>query len=236
MAGKPVNCCDKKFMAYQPIQNTIDHFLANPVVPVFYHHDKTLAGDVLRVCYDAGIRTFEFTNRGPEAAATFVALRELAASRCPGLKLGIGTLFSYRAAQDFLAMGCDFVVSPALMPDMAQIQSASYTLWIPGCATLSELAHAQALGARMMKLFPAGLLGPGFAAAALSVMPELKLMPTGGVEPTPECLQAWFNAGVGAVGMGSQLITKEIVAKRDWKKLHDNISRAVSATRDIKNT
>jgi len=221
-------------MAYQTISHSVNHVLAHPVVPVFYHDNPAICKEVVRVCYDAGIRVFEFTNRGPQAAANFASLRQMVSSQCPGLALGIGTIFTYRTAAEFLSIGCDFVVSPALVPEMKQIQTSSYTLWIPGCATVSELSAARDLNAQMMKVFPANLLGPGFLAAALSVMPELKLMPTGGIEPAPDSLSRWFQAGAAAIGMGSQLISKEILDKQDWNRLHDVVSQVVQGVRQLK--
>jgi 2-dehydro-3-deoxyphosphogluconate aldolase/(4S)-4-hydroxy-2-oxoglutarate aldolase len=133
-------------------------------------------------------------------------------------------------------VGCDFVVSPALVPDMQQIQTGNYTLWIPGCATLSELANAREMGARMMKVFPANLLRPDFISSALSVLPDLKLMPTGGVEPTEESLRSWFTAGAVCVGMGSQLLSKKLIEARDWPALTQTLTRAVATVHQLKNS
>ncbi len=221
-------------MAYQNIHRVIHHLEEHSLVPVFYHDDAKIACEVVRSCYEAGVRSFEFTNRGTNAPSVFAALREFVSKNCPEMVLGIGTIFSYQTAMEFMRSGCDFVVSPALVPHMQQVQSASYTLWIPGCATISELTLAHELGARMMKVFPAHALTPEFLRAAKSVMPTLKLMPTGGIEPTYDHLRAWFGAGASCIGLGAQLISKEVIANRDWKKLESAIGRAIALAQEAK--
>ncbi|MCU0420170.1 MAG: bifunctional 4-hydroxy-2-oxoglutarate aldolase/2-dehydro-3-deoxy-phosphogluconate aldolase [Cyclobacteriaceae bacterium] len=206
---------------------------ANRVVPVFYHADEKVCLHVLEACYEGGLRVFEFTNRGEAALPNFRALRKKIQTDFTGMMLGAGTLYNNPTAHTFIQEGADFIVSPALVPEMQTLQTNHYTLWIPGCATVSELAHARALGVLLMKVFPGDLLGPAFVSAALSVMPGLRLMPTGGVSPTRENVQAWFRAGVACVGMGSQLVTQELVAKQDWKQLAQRVRDTLAITHEL---
>ena len=110
-----------------------------------------------------------------------------------------------------MRLGADFIVSPILSKEIALACKDHDTYWIPGCATPTEIAKARALGADVIKVFPGNVLGPGFIKAVLGPMPGLKLMPTGGVEPTKENLTAWFDAGAVCVGMGSKLINREMI-------------------------
>ena len=178
------------------------------MIPVFYHADVNTATSVLKATYAGGVRVFEFTNRGEAAFDVFSALLKEAA-KLPGLYLGIGTIMNDADTELFIAAGAHFIVSPILKPSMSVVCSKHHTLWIPGCATLTEIVHAKEAGAEVIKIFPGSILGPGFVSSVLPVVPGLKLMPTGGVEPTKENLTAWFKAGVYCVGMGSQLLSKE---------------------------
>jgi 2-dehydro-3-deoxyphosphogluconate aldolase / (4S)-4-hydroxy-2-oxoglutarate aldolase len=148
--------------------------------------------------------------------------------------LGAGTIFNSATALEFMDAGADFIVSPAFMPSMQSVQTTNSTLWIPGCATISELAQAREQSVRMMKVFPGDLLGPKFVKAALSVMPGLRLMPTGGVEPTKESLSAWFGSGVSAVGMGSQLFSKELIEQKNWSALDAKIKSVLAIVHEIR--
>lgn len=222
-------------MANTNIEQTAATICQSGLVPVFYHDDEEVCKQVVSACFRAGLRVFEFTNRGEQALANFKILRKHIASTCPGMLLGAGTIFNTQSAVEFIDAGSDFIVSPAFIPSMLPVQTTNGTLWIPGCATISELAQARQLGVSMMKIFPGDLLGPKFAKAALSVMPGLRLMPTGGVEPSHENLTAWFQSGVLTVGMGSQLFSKELIEQHDWKALETKIKNALTIVQELKN-
>jgi 2-dehydro-3-deoxyphosphogluconate aldolase/(4S)-4-hydroxy-2-oxoglutarate aldolase len=96
---------------------------------------------------------------------------------------------------------------------------------VPGCGTLTEIAKAENLGAEIIKIFPGSVLGPEFIKAVKGPMPWLKLMPTGGVEPTKENLRAWLKAGAVCVGMGSQLISKIIIDTKNYRALTEQIKQ-----------
>ena len=218
------------------IEQTAQAIVDSGLVPVFYHDDQEVCKQVVSACFRAGLRVFEFTNRGDQALANFRIIKKHIATTCPGMLLGAGTIFSIQSAVEFTDAGADFIVSPAFIPSMLPVQTTHGTLWIPGCATISELAQARQLGVSMMKIFPGDLLGPKFAKAALSVMPKLRLMPTGGVEPTKESLSSWLQSGVLAVGIGSQLFSKELIGQNSWKALEEKIISALTIVHEIRNT
>ncbi|HRJ30069.1 MAG TPA: bifunctional 4-hydroxy-2-oxoglutarate aldolase/2-dehydro-3-deoxy-phosphogluconate aldolase [Cyclobacteriaceae bacterium] len=178
------------------------------MIPVFYHADIEVAKNVLDACYRGGVRVFEFTNRGGNAFDVFKALLRHV-EQYPDLLLGIGTIMDGATAKKFIDAGAHFIVSPILKAEMASVCQVHNKLWIPGCATLTEIVTAKDLGAQVIKLFPGSVLGPDFVSAVMPVVPGLQLMPTGGVEPTEESLSAWFKAGVVCVGMGSKLMVKK---------------------------
>ncbi|MDM1293906.1 bifunctional 4-hydroxy-2-oxoglutarate aldolase/2-dehydro-3-deoxy-phosphogluconate aldolase [Sphingobacterium sp. N143] len=175
-------------------------------LPLFFHSNKEESIDILRTLYRAGIRVFEFTNRGPEAFDVFKSLVLARDMEMPDLYLGIGTIKSVEDAQKFLQIGADFIVAPLVNPAVGALVHQQDKLWIPGCMTPTEIYTAQQQDAALIKLFPANILGPAFMSAIRELFKDQKFMPTGGVEIEMENLKAWFKSGVCAVGMGSKLI------------------------------
>ena len=184
---------------------TLAALLRYPVVPVFYHADAAYAQRIVQACYAGGIRVFEFVNRGEHALAVFTQLRGFVAAQCPDMILGIGTIYKAAEAERFIAAGAEFVVQPLATAEVAEVCRAHDIPWLPGALTPTEIYNASELGAAVVKIFPGNLVGPDYVKALRGPMPYIKLMVTGGVEPTRESVSAWFGAGVNAVGMGSQL-------------------------------
>ena len=198
------------------------------IVPVFYHKDPTVCRNVIRSCYDAGIRVFEFTNRGDYAHDLFSDLNRWAEKETPSMIMGAGSIVDAPTAGLYIQLGANFIVSPILNPEMAKVCNRRKISWSPGCGSLTEINYAEELGAEIVKIFP-GLAtgGPDFVKAIKGPCPWTSIMPTGGVEPTLENLQEWFDAGVSCVGIGSNLITREIVQKKDWEGLTRRVSGAL---------
>ncbi|MEM8764691.1 MAG: bifunctional 4-hydroxy-2-oxoglutarate aldolase/2-dehydro-3-deoxy-phosphogluconate aldolase [Bacteroidota bacterium] len=203
------------------------------LIPVFNHTDVATASQVLEACYEGGVRVFEFTNRGDNALEVFAELAKKAKSY-PDLSLGIGTIFSAKDAKAFLAVGADFIISPAFVPEVADFCNTQSVLWIPGCGTVTEIYHALQLGAKIIKAFPGNMLGPGFVKSVKAVYPEIPIMPTGGVKPTEDNLSAWFNAGVHCVGMGSQLFQKQTISEAKFKELTQTVSETLTLIQNIR--
>ena len=192
---------------------------AAPMVPVFYHADIPTAREVLRACYDGGVRVFEFTNRGESAAEVFAALVPFVAKELPGLLLGAGSVSDPRSARRFLRLGAHFIVGPQYVPAVRRVCRLRGVPYVPGCGTVSEVGRAQRAGCRVCKVFPGEVLGPAFVKALLAPMPWSRIMVTGGVEPTQANLEAWFGAGACSVGMGSKLLPADLLAAADWPAL-----------------
>ncbi|MDB5233127.1 MAG: ketohydroxyglutarate aldolase [Hymenobacter sp.] len=184
---------------------TLATLLRHPVVPVFYHADAAYAQRIVQACYTGGIRVFEFVNRGEQAMPVFKQLQEFVSQQCPDMILGIGTIYKAEEAEQFIAAGAEFVVQPLATAEVAAVCNAHDIPWLPGALTPTEIYNASQLGAAVVKIFPGNVVGPDYVKALRGPMPNIKLMVTGGVEPTQESVSAWFGAGVNAVGMGSQL-------------------------------
>lgn len=199
------------------------------MVPVFYHQDAEVGKKVLRACYEGGVRVFEFTNRGDFAHEVFTVLNKYAAAELPEMMMGVGSVVDAGTAALYIQLGADFIVSPVLKEDMAVVCNRRKILWSPGCGSLSEISRAEELGAEVVKIFPGQQVGgPEFVKAVKGPFPWTSIMPTGGVEPKEENLSAWFKAGVTCVGMGSQLITKEVIANNDYASLEQKVREALA--------
>jgi 2-dehydro-3-deoxyphosphogluconate aldolase/(4S)-4-hydroxy-2-oxoglutarate aldolase len=204
-----------------------------PIVPLFFNADLTVAQHVLKACYDGGIRVFEFTNRGAEAPAIFAKLIDYCEKECPDLVLGIGTIYDAKQANEFIAMGADFMLQPFTTPEVGEVCAKHDIPWMPGTMTLTEIRNAEILGAKYVKIFPGNVVGPGFVKAIKGPMPKTKIMVTGGVEPNKESLSSWFGAGAAAVGMGSQLFPADLIAKKDYQSISNTISDLIKIYRGL---
>jgi 2-dehydro-3-deoxyphosphogluconate aldolase/(4S)-4-hydroxy-2-oxoglutarate aldolase len=189
------------------------------ILPLYFNKDETKSVKILHALYKAGIRTVEYTNRGEAALKNFGKLRQVCDTELKGMYLGIGTIKDAASAQAFIDAGADYLISPGLVENVVPIADKYDMLWAPGCMTPSEIIRAEQLGAKVIKLFPGNILGPGFLSAIKELFPNLLFMPTGGVELSKENIGGWFKAGVCAVGMGSKLISKDIMEGEKYDEL-----------------
>lgn len=186
------------------------------ILPLYFYKDTTVSIEVLKALYEAGIRAVEYTNRGEAALQNFKEMRKVCDTELKGMYLGIGTIKNGEMAQTFIDAGTDYIICPGLVDSVAAVADKNHMLWVPGCMTPSEIIRAETMGARMIKLFPGNVLGPGFMSAIKELFPNLFFMPTGGVEMDKENIAGWFKAGVCAVGMGSKLVTKQLLEAKDY--------------------
>lgn len=205
------------------------------VVPVFYHADIEVCKNVLKACYNGGIRVFEFVNRGDFAHELFTELNKYALTELPGMILGAGSIVEEGTTALYIQNGANFIVSPLLNENMAKICNRRKVMWSPGCGTISEIGKAQELGAEVVKVFPASEVGgPSFVKAVKAPMPWTDIMPTGGVSCDKENLEMWFAAGVTCVGMGSNLFPKEIMDSKDYKALEEKARELINTIKSLK--
>jgi 2-dehydro-3-deoxyphosphogluconate aldolase/(4S)-4-hydroxy-2-oxoglutarate aldolase len=195
----------------------LETIIRTGLVPVYYNRDATTAKNVLKACYEGGVRTFEFTNRGDFAQDVFAELNRYAARECPEMILGVGSIVDAPTAALYLQLGAHFVVGPLFNPDVARVCNRRLVPYTPGCGTVSEIGYAQEAGCDLCKIFPAGSVGgPSFVRDIKAPMPWTLILATGAVEPTEANLSEWFKAGVTAVGMGSKLFPAEAVSSGNW--------------------
>ena len=205
-------------MRYNKMQ-VLSTMQATGLVPVFYHADIETAKQVLKACYEGGIRAFEFTNRGDFAHEVFGALVKYAAQECPDMILGAGSIVEPAAASLYIQLGANFIVGPLFNPEVAKVCNRRLVPYTPGCGSVSEVGFAQECGCDLCKVFPGDVLGPKFVKGLKAPMPWSMLMITGGVKPEEDNLRGWFQAGATCVGMGSNLFPKDVIAAKDWSKI-----------------
>lgn len=190
------------------------------IIPVFYHPDAETCFRIIEACFHGGLRVVEFTNRGDFAHEVFSEVNKRLAAELPDVIAGTGSVIDAPTAALYIQLGSNFIVSPALKEDMALVCNRRKILWAPGCGSVSDISRAQELGAEVVKIFPGSQVGgPGFVKSVMGPMPWTSIMPTGGVTTDPENLKAWFDAGVTCVGMGSNLVSSDIIKDKNFKLL-----------------
>lgn len=204
------------------------------MIPLFFNNDIELSKKVLKACYDGGAKLLEFTARGDFAHEVFGDLIKYTVKELPGMIMGVGSVSDAAQASLFMSLGANFVVTPLLREDIATVCNRRKVLWSAGCGSLTEIARAEELGCEIVKLFPGDIYGPQFVKSVKGPQPWTSIMPTGGVSPTEENLKGWFDAGVTCVGMGSKLISKDIIANEDFAELEMNVRKVLAIIKSLR--
>lgn len=216
------------------IQNSIDVILKQGILPLYFNADESKSIAILKTLYNAGIRAVEYTSRGPEALSNFKKMIEVRNAEMPEMLLGIGTIKNLAQAETYHLAGADFFISPGFVPEIASFLIAKEVLYAPGCMTPTEIIAAENAGVKFIKLFPGNILGPDFMSGIRDVFPDLIFMPTGGVDTTRQSIETWFNAGVFAVGMGSKLISKEVMEYGAYETIEKETKRVLELIETIR--
>ncbi len=209
-------------------------FAQSGLVPLFYHQDPEVVKNVVLSCYKGGASFFEFTNRGELAHQVFTEVVKFARKQCPEMILGVGSVTDAATAGLYLSLGAEFVVSPLLREDVAKICNRRKIMYLPGCGSLTEICAAEELGCEIVKLFPAAVYGPEFVKAVKAPQPWTSIMPSGGVSTDKENLQKWFESGVTCVGMGSSLITEELLKSSNFAALEQKVIEVLQTISEIR--
>ena len=186
--------------------------------------------DKLRAVVDAiaegGIRALEITMTVPGAVQL---IAELAPTLPPGFIFGAGTVVDAETVARVVDAGAQFIVSPVFRREVVRACHARSVAAMPGCFTPTEILDAWDAGADVVKVFPATTLGPGYLRDVRAPLPQLKLMPTGGV--TVENAGDWIRAGAVAVGVGTALLDTKAIAAGEFHVLRANAERMLANIR-----
>lgn len=226
----------------------LSQIVGQGLVPVFSSTKLQTVIDVTRACYGGGLRTMEFTNRVDGGADIFRGLVEFCAENLPDMVVGVGTILfddsGYTMPEgtppqhfrDYLAAGAQFVVGPCFDQEVCVACEKAGIAYSPGCMTPTEIVQAHLAGASMIKLYPGEILGPVFVKGVRAALGRLnaKLMVTGGVEPSLKSLEAWFRAGVDAVGIGSNLFPKEEIAAGRFTSITRRVETTLAMIADLR--
>ncbi|MGY4537346.1 2-dehydro-3-deoxyphosphogluconate aldolase/(4S)-4-hydroxy-2-oxoglutarate aldolase [Mucilaginibacter sp. UYNi724] len=208
-------------------ERVLDSILSQGMLPLFFYEDAEVSFEIIRAMYNAGVRVFEYTNRGKEALSNLYRIKQRVSKDMPDLYLGIGTIKTGLEAEAFIDAGADFIVSPVVDNEVALVANNYDLLYIPGCMTPTEIHVAQQYHAKLIKIFPANILGPDFISSIRDLFPGQLFIPTGGVEIEAGNIAAWFRAGACAVGMGSKLISGNVLDKRLYSQLYNDTLKAL---------
>ncbi len=205
------------------------------LVPLFYNKDPELAINIVKAVVDGGCQVLEFTNRGDRALYVFLELVKYRDVYLPELMLGVGSVINAPTAAMYIQAGADFIVAPLFDEETAKVCNSQKVSYMPGCGSVTEIHQAHLTGVEMVKIFPAGQVGgPAFIKSVLGPCPWAELMPSGGVNPDRENLKTWFEAGAACVGMGSKLITKEIVEAKDYERLTLKVKKTLKLIQEVR--
>jgi 2-dehydro-3-deoxyphosphogluconate aldolase/(4S)-4-hydroxy-2-oxoglutarate aldolase len=211
-----------------------DAIVGQGILPLYFNPDETVSVDILRAIYKAGIRAVEYTNRGEAALSNFKAMVAVRNAEMSDLLLGVGTIKNLQQANDYMAAGADFMVSPGFVAEVAKYAIEHDIFYAPGCMTPSEIISAENAGIKFIKLFPGNILGTEFLSSIKEIFPKLLFMPTGGVDTSRESIESWFKAGVCAVGMGSKLISKKLMEAKDYGTIEASTREVLALIQTIK--
>lgn len=215
--------------------STLTAMVDQGVVPIFYHPDVEVCVAVIQACANGGAKAVEFTNRGDFASHVFLEVTRHFAAADPSVIMGVGSVVDAPTAGIYIANGANFVVGPMMNPDVAKVCNRRMIPYHPGCGTVREISEAQELGVEIVKLFPGGSVGgPEFIKGVLGPMPWSKIMPTGGVEANEASLRPWFKSGIVACGIGSDLITKDLLAAKDYAGMEARVRQTVQLVKTIR--
>jgi 2-dehydro-3-deoxyphosphogluconate aldolase/(4S)-4-hydroxy-2-oxoglutarate aldolase len=205
------------------------------VIPVFYHPDAEVCKKVIQACADGGAPCIEFTNRGDFASHVFYEVTKHFATADERVIMGVGSIVDAPTAGIYIANGAKFVVGPILNADVAKVCNRRKIPYSPGCGSASEISYAEELGCEIVKVFPGSSVGgPDFVKAVLGPMPWTRIMPTGGVDPDEASVKKWFGAGIVAAGMGSKLITPEMLDAGDYAGITAKVRETVDLIKKVR--
>src|SRR5438034_4019863 len=210
-------------------ESQLRHVLDSGIVAVVRAPDSDQLVEVARALADGGVDVVEITMSVPNALDVLRRVRQELGER---LLLGAGTVLDTETARAVILAGAEFIVAPTLNLDVIRLCHRYDKLVMPGAFTPTEILTAWEAGADIVKVFPADVVGPAFFKALRGPLPQIRLMPTGGVELSTSA--AFLKAGACCLGVGSQLVEPKTVAERNFDRIRDLASQYVAVVRKFR--
>jgi len=208
---------------------TFQQMLDAGIVAVIRAQSKEHLSHIAQALIEGGVPSIEVTMSTPKAIAGIEALADSLGDRAI---IGVGTVLDAHTARDAIAAGAQFVVSPVLDEQVIATIKRYGKISIPGAFTPTEILRAWTAGADVVKVFPSTCLGPSYFKDVLAPLPQVRLMPTGGVDV--KNAGEWIKAGAVCLGVGSSLVTKEAMTKGDWGAITASARAFVAAVADAR--
>lgn len=193
------------------------------VVAIIRMPDPAALRAVVDALAEGGVRALEVTMTVPRAIEL---IKEIAPTLPPDFLFGAGTLLNADTVHRAVDAGAQFIVSPVFRPEVIKAAHQDGVPVMPGCFTPTEILSAWEMGADVIKVFPATSVGPGYLKDVRGPLPQIKLMPTGGV--SIDNVGEWLRAGAVAVGVGSALVDTKAIAAKQFNVIADNARRIVA--------
>jgi 2-dehydro-3-deoxyphosphogluconate aldolase/(4S)-4-hydroxy-2-oxoglutarate aldolase len=199
------------------------------LVAVVRSQDSQQLVDVVRALADGGVTVVEITMSVPNALDVLKQVRQALGDR---VLLGAGTVLDPETARAVLLAGAEYIVSPTVNLDVIRLCNRYDKLVMPGAFTPTEILTAWEAGADIVKVFPADVVGPAFFKALRGPLPQIRVMPTGGVDLTTA--GAFLKAGACCLGVGSQLVEPAAVAARNFERIRDLAKQYVAIVQQVR--
>ncbi|MFZ2054278.1 MAG: bifunctional 4-hydroxy-2-oxoglutarate aldolase/2-dehydro-3-deoxy-phosphogluconate aldolase [Candidatus Aminicenantales bacterium] len=206
------------------VKEVLDIILATKVIAVIRMSDTGKLAKVVEAIKKGGVRAIEITMTTPSALEI---IAEMAAAKRAGTLIGAGTVLDAQTAERVIRAGADFVVSPVTNTEMITICKRNDTFVAPGAFTPNEILAAWEKGADVVKVFPATSVGPKYFRDLRGPLPQVRLMPTGGVNI--ENAREFIRSGACCVAIGTALLDKEAIAAEDWNGLTEKTKTLVES-------
>lgn len=219
---------------WAPPKEVINTIKTVGVIPVFYHAEVNTILQAIRTAYRCGARVFEFLHQRDNRGLRIFSWLMEETAQMPDLVLGVGTVLDATMAGRYIQAGAQFIASPFLRNDMAEVCHSAGVLWIPGCSTQTDIRQARELGAAMVMIIPGNVLGPEFLRKAVMDYSDLHFVPSGGIELNEASLRTWIHSGAPAVRLGDPLFPREAIVAQDWDKIERNVRMALELVKKLK--
>ncbi len=200
-----------------------------PIIGIIRGAETNQVEGAVAAAVQAGLRTVEITLNHPDSIKQISRI----SAAFPGqIELGAGTVLDVESAREAVQAGAEFIVTPALLPDVIEFCRTRGVPVFPGAMTPTEVLEAHRSGAEMVKVFPAITLGTGYFRSIKGPFPDIRLMAVGGVSAGRAA--DFFRAGADAVGIGSELFRKEWLAQQDWASIKEVAGIYVEAVKALR--